>query len=170
MNLIALSLKKRKRKKKMSLNLIKQFSTPICTLFRNGLGLKSSRRELTRIFGAVFSFEAELHKSRNLLCIFNIALRNNNFTIDFIASFMFLFLQSTFFIFLYRKNRYKNSLAWFHQVHKFYFQFRLFIVDFFSYLRICLVCSLYGYCSKYQYLLTCQLFVYIWAICLLRHN
>ena len=131
----------------MSPNLIIQFSEPICTLFHNGLGLKSSRCESTKIFGAVFTFEAEIRRSRNLLCIFNIALRNNNFTIDFIASFMFLFLQSTFFIFLYRKNRYKNSLAWFHQVHKFYFKFRLFIVDFFSYLRIFLLCSLYAYWS-----------------------
>ena len=74
------------------------------------------------------------------LCI---PLRNNNFTINIIVSFLFLFSQSTFFILLYRKNRYKNSLTWFHQVHKFYFQFRLFIVDFFSYLRIFLLCSLF---------------------------
>ena len=77
----------------------------------------------------------------------NIALRNNNFTINFIVSFLFLFSQSTFFILLYRKNRYKNSFTWFHQVHKFYFQFWLFIVDLFSYLRIYLLCSLYAYCS-----------------------
>ena len=41
-------------KKKMSLNLIKQFSESICTLFHNGLGLKSSRCESTRIL-ALFS-------------------------------------------------------------------------------------------------------------------
>ena len=84
----------------MSLNLIKQFSTPICALFRNGLGLKSSRRELTRILGAVFTFEAELRSPATSYASLNIALRNNNFTINFIVSFLFLFSQSTFFILL----------------------------------------------------------------------